>query len=115
MLDYFDYEMENKKIKKFLFIILILILLLVGCFTCYHITLQILYPTKYAEYVYIYSEKYDIEPAWIFAIIKAESNFNKDIVSRKWGNRSYANYGRNCKGNFTKFGNERYRLKKSQV
>ena len=65
----------------------------------YNTVLKVFYPTEYSEYVYKYSEKYDIEPAWIFAIIKAESNFKKDIVSRKRSNRINADYGRNCKGN----------------
>lgn len=39
------------------------------------------YPIKYEEYVYKYSEKYEIDPLLIFSIIKAESNFDEKVVS----------------------------------
>ena len=40
-----------------------------------------LYPVKYEEYVYRYSEELDIDPMLTFAIIKTESNFRQDAVS----------------------------------
>lgn len=93
--------MERTKIKKILIIILIIIILILCTFRAYRLILKYLYPLKFSDYVYIYSEKYEIEPAWIFAIIKAESNFKEDIVSRKRSSRTYATYGkysrRNCK------------------
>lgn len=41
-----------------------------------------LYPKKYEEYVYKYSEELNIDPMLTFAIIKTESNFNESIVSK---------------------------------
>ena len=40
-----------------------------------------MYPIKYSEYVYKYSEEYNVDPIMVFAIIKAESNFNPNVVS----------------------------------
>lgn len=40
-----------------------------------------LYPTEYSEYVYKYSEEYNLDPLLVFAIIKAESNFDPNSVS----------------------------------
>ena len=44
--------------------------------------LKILYPIKYEEYVYKYSEKLNIDPMLTFAIIKTESNFNEKAESK---------------------------------
>ena len=40
-----------------------------------------MYKREYSEYVNKYAEMYDIDPLWIYAIIKVESNFNKDAKS----------------------------------
>lgn len=40
-----------------------------------------IYPTEYSEYVYKYSQEYNIDPNLVFAIIKTESNFNPDAGS----------------------------------
>lgn len=44
--------------------------------------LKIVYPTKYEEYVYKYSQEYNVDPLLVFAIIKAESNFKPNVVSK---------------------------------
>ena len=41
-----------------------------------------MYPHTYSEYINKYSEKYDIESNWIFALIKAESNFESTVISQ---------------------------------
>ena len=41
-----------------------------------------LYPKKYEEYVYKYSEELNMDPMLTFAIIKTESNFNANIESK---------------------------------
>ena len=43
--------------------------------------LKILYPIKYEEYVYEYSENLNIDPMLTFAIIKTESNFEEKAES----------------------------------
>ena len=73
-----------KPIKKTLIIILSLIILLIvifRAFDLYTVILKKFYPDKYAEYVYKYSEEYNVESDWVFALIKTESNFKPDIVS----------------------------------
>ena len=45
--------------------------------------LKIIYPKNYKEIVSIYAEKYNVDENLIFAVIKAESNFNNEAVSHK--------------------------------
>lgn len=40
-----------------------------------------IYPKKYSEYVEQYSEEYDIDKNFIYAVIKTESGFNPDAES----------------------------------
>ena len=44
---------------------------------------MIMYPKKYKEVVSIYVEEYNVEENLIFAVIKAESNFDSKAVSNK--------------------------------
>ena len=84
--------------KKKLIITLILIILFLIIFKVFKIDSIILkkfYPDTYSEYVDMYSEKYNIEREWVFALIKAESNFRTNSISRERSNRSYATYGKN--------------------
>lgn len=62
-------------------IILLMLFLLFGVFKVQNIVLKQIYPIKYSEYVYLYAKEYEVDPLLIFAIIKAESNFNPDVVS----------------------------------
>ncbi len=74
-----------KKIQKILLILIILIIvsiLLLKVFKVQDIILKRIYPTTYSEYVYKYAEEYEVDPLLIFAIIKAESNFNPNVVSK---------------------------------
>lgn len=40
-----------------------------------------IYPLKYEEYVYKYSDEFDVPESIIFAVIKTESDFRRDAVS----------------------------------
>ncbi|MGN1444049.1 MAG: lytic transglycosylase domain-containing protein [Acutalibacteraceae bacterium] len=40
-----------------------------------------LYPTEYSEFVETYCEEYNLEKSFIYAVIKCESNFDKNAVS----------------------------------
>lgn len=75
----------HKKRNKILLIFLIVVcifILLFGVFKVQNIILKKIYPTTYSEYVYKYSEEYKIDQNLVFAIIKAESNFNPNVVSK---------------------------------
>ena len=45
--------------------------------------LKILYPKTYSEIVSVYAEEYDVEENLIYAVIKAESNFESQAVSNR--------------------------------
>lgn len=73
----------NKIIKTLLlfFTIIILFFTIYKVFNIEEKILMYLYPIKYEEYVYKYSEELDIDPMLTFAIIKTESNFQEEVVS----------------------------------
>lgn len=73
----------NKKIKR-LIIFLIIILILIITFKIVNVPImKKIYPIDYPESVYKYSEENKVDPLLVFAIIKAESNFDYDVVSSK--------------------------------
>lgn len=82
---------EKKLIKliKKLIILIILVIIVLSIF--YKIDfknirnqiLMMIYKLEYSEYVKKYSEEYDVDKYLIFAIIKAESNFEQDAVSHR--------------------------------
>lgn len=82
--------------KKILTIILIVLIILVALFKILDVEtliLKRLYPTTYSEYVDKYAEKYEIEKEWVYALIKAESNFDETSISQSGAVRTYATYG----------------------
>ena len=68
-------------------ILLFFILILITYFIVFHVfglktrILEYFYPREYSEYVNTYAEEYNIDSLLIFAIIKAESNFNTQAKS----------------------------------
>lgn len=71
-----------KKILK-LFLLLISLIIIAIVLKPEQIILKQLYPQKYREYVSEYAKEYGLNESIIFAIIKNESNFDKDIFSNK--------------------------------
>lgn len=69
--------------KKLLILILILALILFGIkyYEVDKILMKKIYVQDYSEYVEKYSKDYNIDSNLIYAIIKAESNFNEGAVS----------------------------------
>lgn len=73
--------------KKFIIFIIILIILLALGLVLFKILrvqdeiLKLIYPTKYSEYVEKYSAENNVDKYLIYAMIKAESNFDPDIKS----------------------------------
>ena len=72
---------KNKVIIIALFLVLIVVLL--GPIGFGEKMMKIMYSKKYENLVVIYSEKYQVDSDLIFALIKAESNFNSSAVSGK--------------------------------
>lgn len=50
--------------------------------TAAHLYVSFSYPLKYKDYIKEYSREYGIDEAMIFSIIRAESSFNPQAVSR---------------------------------
>lgn len=57
-------------------IVLMLLFVSLYCLSLY------LYPKEYSEFVKLYANEYDLDESLVYAIIKCESNFNSDAVSR---------------------------------
>lgn len=76
-------ESEILKNKKWLILVIILVVIIVFLGIFKNKILKIIYPKTYEEIVETYSEQYNIEENLIFAVIKAESNFDADAVSNK--------------------------------
>ena len=72
--------MKNKKL--FIFIIIVLIVFVFLSIFKDKI-LKMIYPKTYKEIVSIYVEETNVEENLIFALIKAESNFNEEALSNK--------------------------------
>ena len=74
-----------KKTIKIISICLVTVLLLITFYKMFKIEekiLKIIYPIKYEEYVYKYSEELNMDPMLTFAIIKTESNFDQKAQSK---------------------------------
>ncbi len=74
---------KAKKRKKLLFFVTSLVLFTLICFIAFPFIQKAIYPLKYKEIVEKYSQQYELEPAFVFAVIKAESGYNKDAKSYK--------------------------------
>ena len=73
--------MKNKKLRFIIIISVLIVIVFVFLFK--NNLLKIIYPKTYKEIVSIYSQEYGIEENLIFAVIKSESNFEKDVISNK--------------------------------
>ena len=69
------------KILIILIIILLLIFVLFRIIKVQDIILKLIYPTEYSEYVEKYSEENDLDKYLVYAMIKAESNFDPTVKS----------------------------------
>lgn len=67
------------KIIKTIFILAILILV---AYLLRKIAIKILYKTDFSEYVEKYSKKYGVEKELIYAVIKVESKFDPNAISK---------------------------------
>lgn len=76
-------ERDKLKNKKRIIVILLLILIIFVFLFFKDNLLKMMYPKTYQEVVSLYEEKYNVEGNLIFAVIKAESNFDKDAISHR--------------------------------
>lgn len=61
--------------------LILLALILLKEFNVYNLIQKQIYKQDYSEYVNKYAEENEIDPMWIYAIIKVESNFNSNATS----------------------------------
>lgn len=69
--------------SKILIAISILLIFIIFIIAYKEKILKIIYPKTYSEIVTTYAEKYGVDSNLIFAVIKAESNFEENAVSNK--------------------------------
>ena len=60
----------------------IMVIIIIELFKLTQYVYKQIYPKAYSQYVERYSLENDLDPLLIYAIIKAESNFNTDAVSK---------------------------------
>lgn len=72
-----------KKIKKLILFLLVIALVFLIFFNVKDFVLKKIYPKQYDEFVEQYAKEYNLNSNIIYAIIKNESNFDKDISSNK--------------------------------
>ena len=70
----------NKKVLIFMSIVIVLLASI--CIESKAIK-KLIYPKKYSTYVEKYSNEYGIDENLVYSIIKAESKFDKDVISHK--------------------------------
>ncbi len=73
-----------KRLARLLIILIIFLLSYLVLFKIVEIDkiiMKKMYPLKYSEYIEKYSDEYNIDPYMVYAIIKAESNFNENAKS----------------------------------
>ena len=69
------------KLKKVIALILIPAVLLSVLYFGALSLLKTLYPLSYEEYVEVYSKENNLSPAFVYAVIRCESGFDKEAVS----------------------------------
>lgn len=74
--------MIKKIVKRLLIILIVVVVIAVLQRSINELAIKIMYKKEYSEYVTQYSEEYGVDEDLIYAIIKAESNFDPEAVSR---------------------------------
>ncbi len=70
-----------KKFFKIISLMLVMVLLISLVVYSRRIYLKNAYPIKYSEYVLKYSKEYNLDPYFVYAVIRTESDFQKDATS----------------------------------
>ena len=66
-----------RTVKRIIIFVLVVIILLVGL----TFAVNKIFPRDYSEYVTMYANKYGVDEALVYAVIKTESNFDETAVS----------------------------------
>ncbi len=69
------------KILKFISVLIVAVLLVSLLVYSRRVYLKNAYPIKYGEYVEKYCEEYNLDPYFVFAVIRTESNFTPNVHS----------------------------------
>ncbi|MFD3157653.1 lytic transglycosylase domain-containing protein [Haloimpatiens sp. FM7330] len=69
--------------KKGKFILILLLIIVLAVFLNIENIVKHVYPYKYSQYIEKYSQEYNVDPYMVAAVVKTESNFNKDAKSHK--------------------------------
>lgn len=73
---------KKAKISKRVFALVLAAVIIAGCCFGYVSVMKTLYPVKYDEFVEMYTTEYNLEKSFVFAVIKCESSFDKNAVSK---------------------------------
>ena len=78
---------ERLTIKKykyiFVIVLIVISILLIGPLQLKTKVMKLIYPKKYERFVELYAKQYNVNENLIYAIIKAESNFEPKAISKK--------------------------------
>ena len=74
---------KNIKLLIILLIIIIVTIILLGPLQIQNKILKIIYPREFENFVTLYAKEYNVDENLIYAIIKAESNFDPNAISGK--------------------------------
>lgn len=79
------FKINPKRSLLKIFGIIVLVYLAVFCvlFIKLTVTKKYIYPINYKEEVFSSAEEFNLDPALVFSVIKAESNFDRQAVSKK--------------------------------
>ncbi len=74
-------ERNKNKIKLISLVLILSLISVIIVYNSVYLALQTVYPRRYSEFVEKYSQEFQINEAFLYAVIETESGFNKDAVS----------------------------------
>ena len=78
-----DTAKESCEVRRIILILTAIVLVLLIILLNFKNIQKLIYRQDYAEYVEKYAKENNVDPLLIYAIIKAESNFDNDAVSSR--------------------------------